>query len=93
MQKHPKDPKFNIFKHETRWKTSSPNKAGLYGYFTPFPPYKENPPKETTRKPKEEGGKESFRRMSVALSKPSPSIAYHPQNMLKTISHSVSVRH
>lgn len=33
------------------------NKSGLYGYFTPFPLYVENPPKETKRKPKEENTK------------------------------------
>ena len=92
MQKKPHEPNFNIYKHETRWKTNNPNKSGLYGYIAPFPPYKENPPKEKTRKPKEEGGRESFRRMSIALSKPSPSIALNKSNLSKTISHSVGRR-
>ena len=49
FQKKPREPKLNIYKHENKWKTSSPNKSGLYGYFSPFPAYKEDPPKEKTR--------------------------------------------
>lgn len=88
MQKKPSDPKFNIYKHENRWKSNNANKSGLYGYFTPFPGWKEDPPKETTRKPKDENKKESFRRMSVSHSRPSPSITR--VNVARTISHSVS---
>ena len=37
--KTPKETEFNIFKHEAKWRGTSPNRHGIYGYLQPFPPY------------------------------------------------------
>ena len=85
----PKETKFNIYAHENNWKGTSPNKHGLYGYFTPFPNYMENPPREIKRKASEEK-KEVFKKMSSTLTTPTSSITKNPMNMRKYVNHSFS---
>ena len=94
IQHQPKETKFNIMPHEAPFKPSSPNKHGLYGYFTPFPEYKENPPTEKKRKSvsKDEEKKEPFKKMVAELTRPTPSIAYNPIVMRRYVSHSLSHR-
>lgn len=71
----------NIYKHDSPFKSPNAGKKGIYGYFSEFPPYMENPEKEKVKKAEDQEKKKGFRGMSTALSRPTPSILCNPSNI------------
>lgn len=92
LQQTKKEAKFNVFAHEKQWKSSSPNKSGLYGYFEPFPKYMENPKPESKRKSLDPNAKPSFKSMNhTSSSQPSPSVSNNTVNLRKIAT--IALRH
>ena len=89
IQRYFHQTRFSVGKHDGKWKDTNANRRGLYGYFSPFPEYIEDPPVEKTRKDKNNSGKEIFKAMNRTTSMiPSASVTQHPTNLRRSVGHS-----